>query len=64
MGVAGGAVWTGENAPDGHEMGCLLFYHYSSYNKKNDVWCQNEYYCTGSYLAIKAYKPKNINIIT
>lgn len=46
MGAAGGAVWTGEDAPDGHEMGCFIAYHHGRYSKEQGVWCQQQYFCT------------------
>ena len=40
--VSGGALWQGEDAPDGHEMNCLLFYYFSwqHYYWNNDI-CEN-----------------------
>ena len=35
----------GEDAPDGHEMGCGFFYHKYDWSKKNNTWCKQEYYC-------------------
>ncbi|MBO6301813.1 MAG: hypothetical protein J6N15_05195 [Ruminiclostridium sp.] len=46
--VAGGKAWNGEDAPDGHELGCLIFYHHSGYSKENEVWCKDNYYCSGT----------------
>ena len=43
--VAGGAVWRGEKAPDGHELGCLASYHQYIYHKYYNKWCKSEYYC-------------------
>ena len=45
-GVAGGYHWTGEDAPDGHEMGCELCYHKGGWAKENDTWCSKTFYCT------------------
>ena len=45
--VAGGTCWVGEDAPDGHEMGCFIFYHQLAYSKENNVWCKEVYYCQG-----------------
>ena len=39
--AAGGVLWTGEDAPDGHEFDCLFFYHMSSYQKKN--YCRRDH---------------------
>ena len=43
-GAAGGAFWHGDDAPDGHEMGCDAFYHGYEYSKETGVWCAKEYY--------------------
>ena len=43
--VAGGALWCGEDAPDGHEMGCLSIYHRQSYQMENEFYCKENYYC-------------------
>ncbi|MBR5110629.1 MAG: hypothetical protein IK099_10575 [Clostridia bacterium] len=47
--AAGGAFWEGEDAPDGHEMGCVLTYHTYKWQKDNDIWCKQMYYCNGTY---------------
>ena len=47
--VAGGAAFMGEDAPDGHEMGCLWAYHHYNYQKENNIWCQKAYYCNHYY---------------
>jgi len=47
--VAGGKLWCGEDAPDGHEMGCLLIYHDEGYQLRNRVYCKRDYYCADSY---------------
>ena len=44
--VAGGYHWTGEDAPDGHEMGCEICYHKGGWAKENDTWCSKTFYCT------------------
>ncbi len=43
--VAGGMVWHGEDAPDGHEMGCVVSYHDYDYQEKAGIWCEDNYYC-------------------
>ena len=43
--VAGGAYWEGEDAPDGHEMGCVWFYHGKAWQRENNIWCHSAYYC-------------------
>ena len=47
--VAGGAVWKGEDAPDGHEMGCEISYHHYSYQEETGTWCNTNYYCEQNY---------------
>ncbi|MBQ9251293.1 MAG: Nif11-like leader peptide family natural product precursor [Clostridia bacterium] len=43
-GAAGGAWWNGEEAPDGHEMGCRLFFHDHTYSEETGTWCEITYY--------------------
>ena len=46
--VAGGKedlFWTGEDAPDGHEMGCFATYHNWRWSRDHDYWCTYDYYC-------------------
>lgn len=43
--VAGGGLWRGEDAPDGHEMGCNLTYHGYDWSRSTGNWCVNMYYC-------------------
>ena len=47
--VAGGIFWTGEDAPDGYEMGCFMTYHHRQWCADNNIWCKSTFYCTGSY---------------
>ena len=47
--VSGGSWWQGEDAPDGHEMGCILSYHGYSWSKKHDTWCESSWYCKDMY---------------
>lgn len=47
--IVGGAGFLGEDAPDGHEMGCFAFYHHYNYQKENNIWCNKAYYCNHSY---------------
>ena len=47
--AAGGAIWTGEDAPDSHEMGCAIFYHKRDYGEEDDVWCNQKWYCKDSF---------------
>ena len=38
--VVGGSAFMGEEAPDGHEMGCIWFYHHYNYQKEINIWCK------------------------
>ena len=44
--VAGGGFWTGDNAPDGHEMGCAACYHHYDWQEENGIWCSKSWYCS------------------
>ena len=47
-GAAGGRRWGGDDASDGHEMGCDICYHHKSWSVENDEWCTKSYYvCKG-----------------
>ena len=46
--MAGGGFWQGEDAPDGHEMGCVVTYHRYNWQKENNIWCNSAYYCISS----------------
>lgn len=43
--VAGGMFFDGEDAPDGHEMGCLISYHGDKWQEKNKTYCQKQNLC-------------------
>lgn len=43
--AAGGMLWEYEDAPDGHELGCIITYHSKSWARENKVWCKDTYYC-------------------
>ena len=47
--VVGGSAFMGEEAPDGHEMGCIWFYHHYNYQKEINIWCKKSYYCNTVY---------------
>jgi len=47
-GVAGGGLWTGDDAPDGHEMGCAISYHGTDWQIENNIWCLKHWYCQKS----------------
>lgn len=42
--MAGGMYFTGDDAPDGHEMGCYVIYHSHQWSRDNDTWCSHTYY--------------------
>lgn len=46
--VAGGYFFRGEDAPDGHEMGCVLPYHGYDWSRSTGNWCKSEYYCVAT----------------
>lgn len=46
--VAGGVLWCDEEAPDGHEINCIISYHGESWCEENDTWCTHSYYCRSS----------------
>jgi predicted ribosomally synthesized peptide with nif11-like leader len=43
--VSGGAFFLGEDASDGHEMGCFLSYHHDRFTES----CVSNYYCFMNY---------------
>ncbi len=43
--VAGGVFGKGEDAGDGREMGCFMSFHHIGYQKENNEWCKDNYYC-------------------
>ena len=54
--VAGGAFFFGEDATDGHEMGCLLAWHHGLYEED----CVSTYYCTtDNYFSPGCHGPHN-----
>ena len=53
--VAGGDIWQGEDAPDGHEMGCWASYHDYDYQEETDIWCGKDWYCQGNYMDKPTY---------
>ena len=54
--AAGGELWKGEDAPDGHEMGCGISYHTYDYHVENGIWCNRSYYCNNAYMYSKRCK--------
>lgn len=42
--VAGGRYFNGDIAKDGHEMGCLMFYHGYEWSYDNKEWCSYNYF--------------------
>ena len=51
-GVAGGLYWESEDAPDGHEMGCMVAYHHYGYQLENQVWCENAHWCVSKSIEV------------
>ena len=49
--VVGGNLGNGDEAPDGHEMGCFLTYHGLQWQIDNNIDCKNSYYrsCNGNF---------------
>ena len=47
--AAGGGWGDGEDAPDGHELGCALSYHQHDYQIENNIWCNRFSYCNSNY---------------
>ena len=43
--ASGASLWNGEDAPDGHEMGCMMTYHGREWSIEHDVWCKLMYSC-------------------
>lgn len=43
--VAGGVLWFGDDAPDGHEMGCVVAYHGYNWSVENNTWCTEMWSC-------------------
>ncbi len=39
-----GKMWLAENASDGYETGCILFYHDHQYSMQNNEGCKSEYF--------------------
>ena len=49
--AAGGSLWTCEDAPDGHEIFCLLTYHSKSYSKETGNYCKEAFFCSRNYIS-------------
>ena len=44
--AAAGGKWSDhEDAKDGHELNCLASYHDYGYQKDNNEWCKDRFYC-------------------
>lgn len=43
--VTGSGIWSGEDAPDGHEMGCIIAYHGIEWQYEHEIWCKLVYFC-------------------
>ena len=46
--ASGGTFWQGEDAPDGHELGCYLSYYRLGYQLNNNYWCRSDHFCNGN----------------
>ena len=44
--ASGGAFWTNDDAPDGHEYGCFLTYHSDKWQIEHGYSCPKEYLCS------------------
>ena len=42
--VAGGALFFGDDASDGHEMGCVMAYHHYDWSAENNAWCSQNHF--------------------
>ena len=45
----GGGAWEGQNAEDGHEMGCIRAWHDKNWQEENNVFCVGSYYTRDSF---------------
>lgn len=52
--AAGGMHWNGDDAPDGHELGCICFYYSYAEQEERNWWCNNTYYCHEN----RSYEPE------
>ena len=53
--AAGGVLWDGEDAPDGHEMGCILTYHGRNWQIEHGIWCEHSFYCDSGVIQTVHY---------
>ena len=70
--AAGGKLWHGENARDGHELGCAASYHGMDYSQEANDWCNREwivdrvsiehYTYDGCHASVK--EPKEVRWVT
>ena len=56
--AAGGQFFEGEEASDGHEMGCYITWYREIHVKKMNEWCQNNYYSSETGKSIQPEKIK------
>ncbi|MBR5088529.1 MAG: Nif11-like leader peptide family natural product precursor [Ruminiclostridium sp.] len=49
--VAGGY----EEAPDGHDIGCVGCYHHYDWQKEHNIWCTQQYYCIDQHWGKSIY---------
>ena len=43
--ASGGELWIGEDAPDGHELGCYAFFYHYEVQEERNWWCKAAYFC-------------------
>ena len=51
--VTGGALWLAEDAPDGHELWCFVFYHGFDYSWQNGLTCSWGHYCMTNHCGLE-----------
>ena len=53
--AAGGDYGMGCEAPDGHELGCLITWHHDDYQIENKIWCKGACICENSFMGETEY---------
>ena len=56
--VAGGELWRGDDASDGHEFYCKLSYHEKEYQFETEEWCLRIYLCNVGTLTPAEWLPE------
>ena len=62
--AAGGALWHNEDAPDGHEYGCVLCYHSEEWQIQNGYSCNIYHLCPVEVLATYGTLESHPNLCT